>query len=41
MFSPKENNNMDDFNENESQLAEEPMTRKLVKYLVLNRRTSK
>ena len=31
---------MDDFNENESQLAEEPMKRKLVKYLILNKRTS-
>ncbi|XP_065662511.1 uncharacterized protein LOC136085134 [Hydra vulgaris] len=41
MFSLKENiNNMDDFNENESQLAEEPMKRKLVKYLILNKHTS-
>ena len=41
MFSLKENiNNVDDFNENESQLAEEPMKRKLVKYLILNKHTS-
>ena len=41
MFSLKENiNSMDDFNENESQLAEEPMKRKLVKYLILNKHTS-
>ncbi|XP_065647965.1 uncharacterized protein LOC136077637 [Hydra vulgaris] len=34
MFSLKENiNNMDDFNENESQLAEEPMKRKLIERL--------
>ena len=41
MFSLKESiNNMDDFNENESQLAEEPIKRTLVKYLILNKHTS-